>query len=636
MIEIKNLNKKFKKRNIYINANLKIEHNGLYALTGPSGCGKTTLFRLIKGTDKDYKGEIVRNVDDISYISQSSEIIDDISVMDFLSLFCENQSEIKTLLKEFNLADKEGLLTQKLSGGERKRLLIIVAVLSEKGLILIDEPFSGLDDENAHLIYNCLKKISQSRIIILSTHQMQDEKLYDGIIKIYKRSFNFTSSLGNKNDFQSKKKIFPKGITKYLARKSISFISILLATLSGLSLCISFFISPFCSFDEAAVLANLVVENNEFIQLDSYNGYGLMNYTTKNHLTFNCDSIIPRTTFREYSNELESSYIGFSHENQSVRVSKDILLKNNLQLGDTFNLFKKEYKVENIIENYPSTIILPSSQFDSNNLIPLQASLHRLDTIYGPFNIEFVDSDISQILIPKTINENFCNDLEFKNIYSNLSYIAYPDFMNNKYKFELGDFEDNKIIINKESAFKFITDFYSSSTVVLEYNNLSKKINEILKSQIDISTNVDDILKEYNAVQEKAESTAIGITASLFVVSLIFLFSTSLTVDKKMFVKETRFVELTNYKKEINLFHTLAHLIYLLIVIVVAFILLLVLFAFKDNPIFHMIRIMFASRHVSIIIISSLIAMIIIQLLLVRRAISKNAYKYYLKLSKSK
>ena len=208
MIRIENLNKyynKGRKNQIHVinNTNLSLPDKGLIALLGPSGCGKTTLLNAIGGLDKVNTGKIYINdkkitsklshkVDkiralNIGYIFQDYKLLDDMSVYDSVAMVLKmigikDKSEIDTRVKY--ILERVGMYRYRhrpcgmLSGGERQRVGIARALVKNPDIILADEPTGNLDSKNTIAVMNIIKSISQDKLVILVTHEVDLAKFY--------------------------------------------------------------------------------------------------------------------------------------------------------------------------------------------------------------------------------------------------------------------------------------------------------------------------------------------------------------------------------------------------------------------------------------------------------------------------
>lgn len=191
MLEILNLNKSFKGFEVLKDISISLE-NGVYGLLGANGAGKTTLIRCIvnlynlnKGSIKFKSTDIVHNdefLNSIGYLPQIFGLFKELSVYENLQYFCilkkinknNIHDAIKESLKLVNLEDRANRKVSTLSGGMIRRLGIAQALLGNPQIIIFDEPTAGLDPEERIRFKNILSDIKKDRLIIISTHIVED------------------------------------------------------------------------------------------------------------------------------------------------------------------------------------------------------------------------------------------------------------------------------------------------------------------------------------------------------------------------------------------------------------------------------------------------------------------------------
>lgn len=168
-------------------------HNGVYGLLGTNGAGKTTLINLFMGIIPGDGGEIfidgknIRSMGaeflgEIGYLPQYPRFYRDFSVQEFLRYMCvlkdipkqQAEERIRELLETVNLNEAASKKVGALSGGMRQRLGIAQAMLSDPGILILDEPTAGLDPRERIRFRNLLSKFSQDRIILIATHIVSD------------------------------------------------------------------------------------------------------------------------------------------------------------------------------------------------------------------------------------------------------------------------------------------------------------------------------------------------------------------------------------------------------------------------------------------------------------------------------
>ncbi|WP_314086288.1 amino acid ABC transporter ATP-binding protein [uncultured Gemella sp.] len=209
MLELKNISKKFKDRQILSDFNLTVEENKILAIVGPSGGGKTTLLRMLAGLEKIDSGEIIYNgeplpIDELEkrnllgFVFQDFQLFPHLTVLENLVL-----SPIKTMSMEKNNAEKKAIeLLEKLglekqvnnypaslSGGQKQRVALARAMMIEPKIIGYDEPTSALDPELRLEVEKLILKNRELGITqIVVTHDLQfAENIADNILKVEPR-----------------------------------------------------------------------------------------------------------------------------------------------------------------------------------------------------------------------------------------------------------------------------------------------------------------------------------------------------------------------------------------------------------------------------------------------------------------
>ena len=206
MLELKNISKKFKDRQILSDFNLTVEENKILAIVGPSGGGKTTLLRMLAGLEKIDSGEIIYNgeslpIDELEkrnllgFVFQDFQLFPHLTVLENLVL-----SPIKTMnmvkndaeKKATELLEKLGLEKQinnypiSLSGGQKQRVALARAMMIDPKIIGYDEPTSALDPELRLEVERLILKNRELGITqIVVTHDLQfAENIADSILKV--------------------------------------------------------------------------------------------------------------------------------------------------------------------------------------------------------------------------------------------------------------------------------------------------------------------------------------------------------------------------------------------------------------------------------------------------------------------
>ena len=184
MIEIKNLSFV----SVYRDLNITIPDTGISAIIAPSGYGKTTLLNLISGLLKPSEGEILITPKDtkIAYVFQDQRLLPWYSVFKNISVVVKKSTdEIKECLLKLGITeDLWDKLPNEISGGERQRVCLARALLYDGDILLLDEPFNGLDAENRRKALELVSAFSKEKAVVLVSHIAEDIEVADREIKL--------------------------------------------------------------------------------------------------------------------------------------------------------------------------------------------------------------------------------------------------------------------------------------------------------------------------------------------------------------------------------------------------------------------------------------------------------------------
>ena len=146
-------------------------------IMGRSGCGKTTLLRLLLGLERPDDGEITGLPARMSAVFQEDRLCEELSAYGNVRLVAPKRTdeEIRAALAALLLDDEaQKKPVSELSGGMRRRVAIARALLAEGELILMDEPFKGLDDGTREVVIAYVGAMVAGRTVILVTHEEED------------------------------------------------------------------------------------------------------------------------------------------------------------------------------------------------------------------------------------------------------------------------------------------------------------------------------------------------------------------------------------------------------------------------------------------------------------------------------
>ena len=196
-IRIRNLSKSFGGKSVLENFSADLPAGSISALMAPSGSGKTTLLNLIAGLMPADDGSIVFDTEESGNahpVSFSAGKNDDCRTVSFSAVFQEDrllnemtaESNVRLVNPSLSLSDTINAMAElglresthqsvrELSGGMKRRVAILRAVLHDSDILLLDEPFQGLDEETRKTVISFLRKKAENRTVLLITHNKED------------------------------------------------------------------------------------------------------------------------------------------------------------------------------------------------------------------------------------------------------------------------------------------------------------------------------------------------------------------------------------------------------------------------------------------------------------------------------
>ena len=187
-LKISNVNKSYGDKKVVDNINLQINNPGVFGLLGTNGAGKTTTIRMLLGILKKDSGEITWNDKKVErkhvnfgYLPEERGIYPKTKIYDQLVYFAklkgmttkQADKAIDYWMKRLEVEQYKNMTAEKLSKGNQQKIQFITAILHDPELVVLDEPFSGLDPVNTGLLRNIiLELVNQGKYIIMSAHQM--------------------------------------------------------------------------------------------------------------------------------------------------------------------------------------------------------------------------------------------------------------------------------------------------------------------------------------------------------------------------------------------------------------------------------------------------------------------------------
>lgn len=155
MLELKNAGKRFDNRWLFKNLNLKVQTGDFISILGPSGCGKSTLLRILAQLDTLTEGQVIQSTkENPGFVFQEPCLLPWLNVCENIEIGLsehrltanEKTDQIESILKTVKLKEAASLFPHQLSGGMKMRVSIARALINNKSILFLDEPFAALDD----------------------------------------------------------------------------------------------------------------------------------------------------------------------------------------------------------------------------------------------------------------------------------------------------------------------------------------------------------------------------------------------------------------------------------------------------------------------------------------------------------
>ena len=190
MLKVENITKYYNKVKAVDNLSFTVDKGEIFGLLGENGAGKTTTFRIILGLINASSGNVTLDgkkidyslTDKIGYVTEERSLLTKMTVKDQILLYgvlkgmSEDNilKEMRKWLKKFQILDYENRKIKELSKGNQQKIQFIAAVINKPKLLILDEPFSGLDPINVEMLKKAIIELQRAGCsIIFSSHQME-------------------------------------------------------------------------------------------------------------------------------------------------------------------------------------------------------------------------------------------------------------------------------------------------------------------------------------------------------------------------------------------------------------------------------------------------------------------------------
>ena len=522
MLELRNINKCYITKNEKVNAlkniNFTFPDKGLFVLMGPSGCGKSSLLNILTGLDSKYEGRVLYNNEnikdiydnyrnEISYMTQSFNLFDNLTVFENINLSLKllgksDKTKVETILKDFEIYDLANKKCNTLSGGEKARVSIARAVIKNPKIIFCDEPTGNLDDKTSKLVWTLLKKISETVLVIIASHDEKNSYEFGNVIKIIDGQINeeiINNVVSNKNTFikyKTSSNLSLNLLFKIFNNKKMLYI------LSILVMSISFIMfglfNKLSSVNIKKAEINTII-NSDINEITLYKKGNINDYTiyfsqndlkTTHKLLQNSDSY--------YASSLLSNNNIFTFEFENTlditdyyKLYNSSANENNVFIDDRLCSFeflgrKPIYENEIMISNFLADYIIRFGSFDENgNQISFNNYSDILESTLKVSNEKVVISGI--YIVNENIKEkNFIplgdKDLLLKYLYTyyvNENYFKISKFSENFVSPGLFDFK-----VDGKDAQVYLSDEVLENEIYIDSDKNKVNLNIIDKNKL--------------------------------------------------------------------------------------------------------------------------------------------------------
>ncbi len=183
MLKAENIIKSFGELTVLDGFSHDFSDGSFTVIMGASGCGKSTLLSILMGTLAPDSGTVTRGGTRYSAVFQENRLCENLSALSNLRLVLgksKNRFELINELEAVGLADAADKPVRSLSGGMKRRLTLLRALLAEYDVLFLDEPFKGLDEDTKQTVMAYTKEKTAGRTVILVTHDKTEAEYFGG------------------------------------------------------------------------------------------------------------------------------------------------------------------------------------------------------------------------------------------------------------------------------------------------------------------------------------------------------------------------------------------------------------------------------------------------------------------------
>lgn len=229
MLRVENVTKRYGDLIAVNNLSFEVEKGEIFGLLGLNGAGKTTTFRMILGLLDDYDGNIYLDdkkidysiTDKIGFLTEERSLLLKLTVLEQIKFYgilkgmdeLEVEKKLDYYLDKFGIKEYKNKKIKELSKGNQQKIQFISSIIHEPKLLILDEPFSGLDPINVELFKKIILELKEKGTsIIFSSHRMEHVELFcDKIVVLVKGKSVLEGYIKEIKDNYKKKNVFVVG-----------------------------------------------------------------------------------------------------------------------------------------------------------------------------------------------------------------------------------------------------------------------------------------------------------------------------------------------------------------------------------------------------------------------------------------
>ena len=188
MLKAEKICKSFGENTVLSNFSYEFKSGAVTAVLGKSGCGKSTMLDILMGIQRPDSGNVIRGSKRLSVLFQENRLCENLTASANIRLVTGKRipkTKIAAELAAVGLEGAENSPARTLSGGMKRRVALLRALLAEYDILFLDEPFKGLDDDTKRLVMNyCREKIAGKTTVLVTHDENECEFLADEIVRL--------------------------------------------------------------------------------------------------------------------------------------------------------------------------------------------------------------------------------------------------------------------------------------------------------------------------------------------------------------------------------------------------------------------------------------------------------------------